>query len=88
MSQFHLQIITPDGVQFDGRSQQLSVRGTEGELAILAGHLPLVTALAEGECRVYTDDGIRRAHCSGGMLSCTKEITRLFSTDFAWKEEQ
>ena len=44
------------------------------------------TALAEGECRVYTDDGVRKAHCTGGMLSCTKEITRLFSTDFAWKE--
>ena len=86
MSKFHLQIITPDGVQFDGDSAQLSVRGVEGELAIMAGHLPLVTALREGECRVYTDDGIRKAHCTGGMLSCGKEITRLFSTDFQWKE--
>ena len=85
MSQFHLQIITPDGVQFDGDSSQLSVRATEGELAIMAGHLPLVTALSAGECRVYTQDGIRKAHCSGGMLSCNKEITRLFSTDFRWK---
>ena len=86
MSQFHLQIITPDGVQFDGQSQQLSVRGTEGELAIIDGHLPLVTALREGEVRVYTEDGVLKAYCTGGMLSCAKEITRLFSTDFAWKE--
>lgn len=85
MSQFHLQIITPDGVQFDGESSQLSVRATEGELAIMAGHLPLVTALSAGECRVYTQDGIRKGHCSGGMLSCGKDITRLFSTDFRWK---
>ena len=85
MSQFHLQIITPDGVQFDGDSSQLSVRATEGELAIMAGHLPLVTALSAGECRVYTQDGIRKGLCSGGMLSCSKDITRLFSTDFRWK---
>ena len=85
MSQFHLQIITPDGVQFDGDSSQLSVRATEGELAIMAGHLPLVTALSAGECRVYTQDGIRKGQCSGGMLSCGKDITRLFSTDFRWK---
>ena len=86
MNQFHLQIITPDGVQFDGESTQISVRATEGELAVLAGHLPLVTALADGECRVYTADGVRKGHCSGGMLSCNKDITRLFSTDFRWKE--
>lgn len=86
MNQFHLQIITPDGVQFDGESTQISVRATEGELAVLAGHLPLVTALADGECRVYTADGIRKGQCSGGMLSCNKEITRLFSTDFRWKD--
>ena len=86
MAQFHLKIITPSGVQFDGNATQISVRGSEGELAIMAGHLPLVTSLAAGECRVYTDEGIRRGACSGGMLSCTKQSTRLFSTDFHWKE--
>lgn len=85
MAVFHLQIITPDGVQFDGETTQLSVRGAEGELAIMAGHLPLVTSLAKGECRVYTENGIRRGVCTGGMLSCSKQITRLFSTDFHWK---
>ena len=75
MSQFHLQIITPDGVQFDGQTQQLSVRGTEGELAILAGHLPLVTALAEGECRVYTDDGVRaEVRCPAAVFPRIKDF--------------
>ena len=87
MAEFHLQIITPDGVQYDDVTTQLSVRGSEGELAILAGHLPLVTSLAAGECRVYTDAGVRKGECSGGMLSCTRQITRLFSTDFHWKEK-
>ena len=86
MAQFHLQIITPDGVRFDGETTQLSVRGSEGDLAIMAGHLPLVTTLVSGECRVYTGDGIKKGECSGGMLSCSKQITRLFSTDFHWKE--
>ncbi len=86
MRAFHLQIITPEGVCFDGESTQLSVRSTEGELAILAGHIPLVTALTTGECRVYTDSGVRKAACTGGMLTCTKDVTRLFSTDFRWKE--
>lgn len=85
MSAFRLQIITPQGVLFDGESSQLSVRSTEGELAVLSGHIPMVTALTDGECRVYTDDGIKKAHCTGGMLTVSKEMTRLFSTDFSWK---
>ena len=87
MNVFQLQIITPEGVCFDGNAVQLSVRAAEGELAIMAGHIPLVTTLSPGECRVYTEDGVRHGSCTGGMLSCTKECTRLFSTDFHWKEQ-
>ena len=88
MKAFKLQIAAPDGVRFDGEAVQLSVRGIGGELAILAGHIPFVTALKEGECRVYLGDGeeIRRAQCRGGMLVVSKEAVRLMSSDFEWKD--
>ena len=88
MKDFKLQIAAPDGLRFDGDATQLSVRGIGGELAVLAGHIPFVTALADGECRVYTDDGksIRRAHCRGGMLMVSKDVVRLLSSDFEWKD--
>ncbi len=88
MNTFKLQIAAPDGMRYDGEAVQISVRGIEGELAVLAGHIPFVTALKSGECRVYTEDStIRRATCSGGMLMVSKDCVRLLSSDFTWENE-
>lgn len=88
MKKFKLQIAAPDGLRYDGEAVQLSVRGIGGELAVLAGHVPFVTALKSGECRVYTEEGlIRRATCSGGMLMVSMECVRVMSSDFRWTEE-
>ena len=88
MKTFKLQIATPDGMRYDGNAVQISVRGIEGDLAILAGHIPFVTALKTGECRVYTEDNtVRRATCSGGMLMVSADCVRLLSSDFAWENE-
>ncbi len=57
MKKFHLQIVTPVGMAYEGEVRSLSLRGTEGEIAIMAGHVPLVTILAPGTCRIYTEDG-------------------------------
>lgn len=85
MKSFHLEIAAPDGMRFSGDAEQLSVRSIDGELSILAGHIPYVTALAKGECRVYVDGKIRRAEVSGGFLTVTPDAVRLLSTDFVWK---
>lgn len=89
MKTFKLEIAAPDGMRYDGEAVQVSVRGIGGDLAILAGHIPFVTALAKGECRVYAgEDGkdIRRATCGGGMLTVSKDCVRILSSDFVWNE--
>lgn len=90
MKSFHLQIAVPDGLRYDAEAVQLSVRGIEGDLAILAGHIPFVTALKGGECRVYTGENgetIRRARYSGGMLIVANQTVRMISADFHWNDE-
>lgn len=89
MKNFHLQIAAPDGLRYDGDAVQISVRGIEGELAVLAGHIPFVTALKAGECRVYIGESgetIRRAQYSGGMLTVADGVVRMISADFRWEE--
>ena len=89
MKKFQLDIASPDGIVFSGDAYQLSVRGIAGELAILAGHIPFVTALDDGECRLYCDEDmskIRKAHVTSGMLIVSKDKTRLLTSDFKWKE--
>ena len=90
MKNFHLQIAAPDGLRYDGDAVQVSVRGIEGDLAVLAGHIPFVTALKGGVCRVYSGENgetIRRASYSGGMLTVSADTVRVISADFQWIDE-
>lgn len=86
MNEFHLQIVTPEGILYDGTAEQLSVRSIDGEVAIMAGHIPYVTALDKGSCRVYKEGKIRHATCGGGLLEVNKEKVRLLSPDFQFAE--
>ena len=87
MSGFHLQIVTPDGEFFDGPAERVKVRTISGDVAILAGHIPYVTALGIGEATVTVDGNTRRAAANGGMLSVTPEIVRVVATTFEWAED-
>lgn len=90
MADFRLKIISPDGVFFDGEAHELSLRSIDGDVAIMAGHIPYLTAVGIGECRVYTGEGggaVRRAACCGGLLNVTKEGVFLAPTTFEWAED-
>ncbi len=87
MAEFQLKIVSPDGVFFDGKAKQLSLRSIDGDVAILAGHIPYLTAVGIGECRVYAeDDSVKRAACCGGLLNVTKDGVFLAPTTFEWAE--
>lgn len=86
MADFHLKIVSPDGVFFDGEAHQLSLRSIDGDVAILAGHIPYLTAVGIGECRVYIGDTVRRAACCGGLLNVTRDGAFLAPTTFEWAE--
>ncbi|WP_018750024.1 F0F1 ATP synthase subunit epsilon [Paenibacillus sanguinis] len=45
MSTLLLEIVTPEHVVFSKEVDSLTVRGIEGELGVLPGHIPLVTPL-------------------------------------------
>ena len=87
MKDFKLQIVTPEGMFFDGMCSQVNVKSINGGVSILAGHITYVTPLAEnGWCRVYEGEKVRKAFCSGGMLTVTPEVTRVVAASFKWEE--
>ncbi len=87
MASFHLQIVTPDGGFYDGEAEKLIVRAIDGDVCILARHIPYVTALGMGEARVTIGGQVRRAAANGGMLAVTGDHVRLVATTFEWAEE-
>lgn len=84
MSSFHLQIVTPDGLFFDGEAESLDVRATTGGVTILPRHINYVTPLGMGVATVKTEGKVRKAACIGGMLAMTNGACKLIATTFEW----
>lgn len=87
MNTFSLKIVTPDGVQFDGQAEALTVRTTTGDIGILAGHINCVAPLGMGLATVVTENGKRYGACIGGMVSVLNGQVKLVPTTFEWADE-
>ena len=86
MNTFTLRITSPDGDQFSGDVAMLSLRGTEGDLAVMAGHIPFVTAVVPCTLKIETEEDEFYADIGGGLLSVGAEETVLLSSDYTPKE--
>ena len=85
MKTFMLKIASPEGDLFSGEAVMLTVRGTEGDLAVLAGHIPFVTAVKACTCKIELEDGaVRTAETDGGLLTVSAEKVILLAGRFDW----
>lgn len=88
MATFHLQVVTPDHMAFDGDAERIILRTTSGDVCILAHHIDYAAALGIGEARMTDDKGnTREAACAGGMLSVHDGEVRVMATTFEWADE-
>ena len=86
MNTFALRITSPEGDLFSGEATMLSVRGTEGELAVMAGHVPFVSSIVPSDCKVELPDGtVRQGRIERGVLTVSTDKVILLSGDFSWK---
>ncbi|MCH5170212.1 MAG: F0F1 ATP synthase subunit epsilon [Oscillospiraceae bacterium] len=87
MNTFKLVISSPDGNRFDGEATGLYLRGSEGDLAILAGHIPFITPVVPCDCKVTTEDETEKiGHTDGGILTVSEDKVTLLSGSFVWNE--
>ena len=86
MTPFHLKIVTPDGLIFDGQAEELIVRTTGGDVGILARHMDYVAPLGMGRAVIVSGGQRRTAACIGGMVSVCKGEVTLVPTTFEWAE--
>ena len=49
----HFEFVSPESVLFSGDVDQVDLPGAEGDIGILAGHAPLVTALRPGILTIF-----------------------------------
>ena len=85
MNTFPLLISTPDGNRFSGDAVMLTLRGIEGELAVMAGHIPFITSVKPCDCKVIMEDGTEKiGRTDGGLLTVSKENVTLLCGSFRW----
>jgi len=88
MNTYSLLISSPDGDLFRGKAVRLILRGTEGELAVMAGHVPFVTAVRKGRCVLELEDGTRRTGLiESGLLKVNRERTTVLTSAVHWNDE-
>lgn len=87
MRTFHLEIVTPDGLVFDGEAESLLVHTTEGDVEILCGHMDYIAAVDIGRARVLANGQSKVASCAGGFLSVSGGEVRLVAVTFEFAED-
>ncbi len=86
MKTFKLTVSSPDGDIFSGEIVNLSLRGAMGDLAVMAGHIPFITSVVPGECKIEFEDGEERiGSTEGGILTVGNDNSvTLLAGSFKW----
>ncbi|MCP1223986.1 ATP synthase F1 subunit epsilon [Sebaldella sp. S0638] len=71
---FSIEAITPSGTAFSTTAEFLKLRTVNGDIGIMADHMPLVTELSYGEMIVKQEKGSEmRYYIDGGFMEVNKE---------------
>jgi len=77
---FNVEIIAADRLVWQGDATQLIATTTEGEIGILAHHIPMIAMLAAGTAEVTASDGMRHiVAVDGGFVSVTENGAAIIS---------
>jgi F-type H+-transporting ATPase subunit epsilon len=73
MSTFRLEIVTPERKVYEKDVDMVVVKGAEGELGILAHHIPLVTPLKVAPVKAKFDNKEEFIAVHGGFMEVRKD---------------
>lgn len=80
MATFNLTIVSAERKIFEGEVKQIQATGVEGELGILSGHTPLLTAIKPGIVKFTLQDGNEEViYVSGGFLEVQPNIVTVLA---------
>lgn len=71
---FTIEVVTPEKAVLTGQAEQVVLPGTNGQMGILPGHLPLLSSLDLGELEIkgfsadVGDEGNRKYFIEGGFV--------------------
>ena len=87
MSLFKLHISTPEKLFFNNDVESVVLTSTEGEVGVLSGHIPLVTALATGTIKMRMGGEWKTAVLSGGFAEIKNDEVVVLADTAEWPED-
>ena len=85
---FNLEIITPERTFYRGEVESVIVNTVGGQMGVLKGNAPLVTALVSGDLKIQKDGKWYHAANSNGFMEVTPEkviISPKFRSCARWR---
>ena len=80
MTAFHLELVSPEKLLFSGSVNDVLVPGTEGEFVVMAGHMPVMTALRPGIVDIGDPEGKHtKLFVRGGFADVTNTSLTLLA---------
>ena len=85
---FRLMVLTPEREFYNADATYVSVQTIAGSVGIMAGHVPMVTALGVGELVIHPQEGeTRMAFHSEGFMEVRPDGVYILSQACEWPEE-
>lgn len=84
---FNLQIISPTRIFFDEDVEMVEMKTTEGEIGVLAGHIPLTAILQPGVLKIHQDGKEREAALLDGFVEIRKNKVTVLAESCEWPDE-
>ena len=84
---FNLQIISPTRIFYDDQVDMVEMKTSEGEIGVLAGHIPLTAILEPGILRIKKTDGNKEAALHDGFVQIQKDKVTILAESCEWPDE-
>lgn len=86
-NKFRLQIISPTRIFYEDDIDMAEMRTTEGEIGVLAGHIPLTVILEPGVFRIKKDGEVKEAAMHDGFVQIKQTEVTVLAESCEWPEE-
>jgi F-type H+-transporting ATPase subunit epsilon len=70
-------VISPEATLFTGEAESVVAPAFDGEVGILTGHAPMITALGSGTLRVQNAGNVEQFDVDGGFLQVVDNQVRV-----------
>lgn len=87
MSQFNVEIITPERHFFSGEIDAISVTTLSGRIQILAHHIPYASGIMPAVIKIRQKDTALYATIAGGFLEFTNNKVTILADSAEWPED-